>query len=130
MKQQNKKYSITFDIPLPYVIPPNSSNVEVKPPRLPQTRQSVPHTPTNTTNVPSRPQSPEVNQITNNKTTANCNCGVSTGDSYSFKVRYKKIDSVVNTNTNQKRRDWLYLELKGNIDTNVVKTSKILIYLK
>lgn len=63
------------------------------------------------------------------KTDSNCNCGVFAGYRYEFNVIYDKTEQAKNPNTGQIRRDWLYLQLLGNI-TNAAKKDRMLIYLK
>lgn len=58
-----------------------------------------------------------------------CNCGVLTPHRYEFTVVYNKTEQARNQNTNQIRRDWLYLQVVGNIPDDAAK-DRILIYLK
>jgi hypothetical protein len=56
----------------------------------------------------------------------NCDCGFVADTTYEFEVKYRKDEQARDTATNQKRRDWLYLEMVGNFDDK----KSILIYTK
>jgi hypothetical protein len=56
----------------------------------------------------------------------NCDCGFVADTTYEFEVKYRKDEQARNSTTNQKRRDWLYLEMVGNFDDK----KSILIYTK
>lgn len=55
-----------------------------------------------------------------------CGCGFVAETKYKFQVKYRKNEQATNTATNEKRRDWLYLEFRGNFDDK----RNVLIYLK
>jgi hypothetical protein len=56
----------------------------------------------------------------------NCDCGFVADTTYEFEVKYRKDEQAINSSTNQKRRDWLYLEVDGNFDDK----KSVLIYIK
>jgi hypothetical protein len=113
------------DSPDPVVLPDDVSLTNIAQ-KAPPNRNSVSHTNTSRNNISTQKTS---TQNTNN-VKSNCNCGIYTGYRYEFSIVYKKTEQAKNPNTNQIRRDWLYIQLIGNINSNNVKSDRFLIYLK
>lgn len=130
-----KKYNTTnfnTDSPNPTILPPNAAiyfGNELIPKNIAANRSVIQHQKTNR-NFVSQTRTPASEQRVSAQSSTACNCGINTGHKYSFEVTYKKSDLLKNPNTNEIRRDWLYIQLIGNFDENSVKTDRFLIYLK
>lgn len=130
MIDKNKLLPATsFDTPVPFILPNYKNQSVTKVPALPTQRNSVQHGQTSPNIPPFAPKTETQNSL-KKASVSECNCGVNTGNVYTFSIKYNKNESIVNKNTNQKRRDWLYIEFRGNIDTSSVKNNKLLIYFK
>ena len=117
--------TFNVDSPDPVVLPEDIALTAVSS-KTPQPRNSEQHTATSRNNIAR--SSSQFNNTSNVK--SNCNCGIYTGYKYEISVVYKKTEQAKNPNTNQIRRDWLYVQFVGNIKSNDVKTDRFLIYLK
>lgn len=117
------------DSPVPSIIPENVPIGKPKKSDTPESRQVVQHTETSqnkteTATIPAKEQRQSAQVSTT------CNCGVHTGHVYDFEIVYKKTKQAKNPITGDIRRDWLYIQLQGNLDGNAVSTDRFLIYLK
>lgn len=128
MDKQPQQTKFNVDTPDPVLLPEDFNLVDT-PPRVPNQRQAIPHT-TTTRNTLQTAQTPAQQQRSNSRTSSNCNCGVNTGFRYEFDIIYKKTQQAKNPNTNEIRRDWLYVQLIGNLDSQSNQQDRFIIYLK
>jgi hypothetical protein len=120
--------NFNVDTPDPVVLPDTTEQSDI-PPQTPPQRQSIPHAPT-TRNTVQTTQTPAQQQRSAYQASSTCNCGLNTGFKYEFEVIYKKTQQAKNPNSNEIRRDWLYLQLIGNINSDSTQQDRFLIYLK
>jgi hypothetical protein len=115
------------DVPVPSLLP-GSLITQPTSPQTPPNRNTNQHE--NTSRNTQTQQQSTLNRSTITDIEGNCNCGIISGYKYEFDIIYKKTEQSRNPNTNQVRRDWLYLQLVGNIISKDVITDRVLIYLK
>lgn len=127
MNRQNiREYEV--DMPNPVILPDDADLSPVAA-QIPNSRNATPHTQTTRNNIQTT-QTPAQQQRNSSQTSGKCNCGINTGYKYEFGIVYKKTQQAKNPNTNQIRRDWLYIQLIGNIESDSVQNDRFLIYLK